>query len=647
MIKKIFAFFKSKNKTGVLVNTVSNKEYIDKYYSTDEKHVYRRIFKYAIRQKGLFYFPFFLSLIYTVINIIPPFFGQMAIAITGGKSAQLVEKIPFLKNFAQTDIKTAIGGFFQSKNILNNELLFQFLILIAVGLVYVILRVGLDYVRSFLFSFCSQNINRDVSADALKSVLGTDIGYFKQEREGVVLARIGEGGVISGFITGTFPSLITIPLTILLTLAVLFILNAKLTIVCLIAAPLLALGIEQISKMIRPRVLTAQNMNANMGGIMQENVRGVEVIKIFSKEETEIKRYVEYNNEMINYSRKMMLISALSRPLVELIMIVAMLIILTYGGYLVFSNQMPFEFLWGFLLYMLNISAPVRDLSSTIVSLQSTKIIAKRVFQVMDLPPEELHDEGKIEMPLLKDSIVFENVTFSYPKRGDEKPFELGPIDIKIKKGDIIAFVGNSGGGKTTLVNLIPKLFTPQKGKITFDGIDINDIATKSLRGHIGVVAQENILFYGTVLENINYGKQDATKEEIENAVKIAHAKDFIEKLPQGYETPIGPRGVMLSGGQRQRIALARAVLRKPSILILDEATSALDTESEMHVQKALNDIVHLQTTFVIAHRLSTIKNATKICVVENGKIIEYGSHDELMSKDGKYKYLYSLQFRN
>ncbi|KLI22608.1 ABC transporter ATP-binding protein [Brachyspira hyodysenteriae] len=647
MIKQIKEFFKKKEEHKKLHETARSDIHIDKYYSSDEKHVYRRMFKYAWKQKGLYFIPFILSLLYTVINILPPFFGQMAIALTGGKSAQLVDRIPFLKKLFEIDAKSILGDAFSSGNIFNANLLLQFTAVIIIGIVYVILRVGLDYFKSFLFGFCSQAINRDVQADMLKAVLNTDIGYFKQEREGTILARIGEGGVISGFVTGTFPNMITIPLTLILTLAVLFFLNVKLTLVCLIASPLIAIGTDKISKLIRPRIAKSQEMGANMSGIMQENMRGIEVIKIFSKEDVEVDRYINYNNEIIDYTRKMTMVSALNRPLVELIMIVAMLLILAYGGYLVFNGEMPFEFLWGFLLYMLNISTPVRDLSGLFVGLQSTKVIGKRVFQIMDLPQEKVDDKSKMEMKPIENSIEFKDVEFEYPRRGNEEPFKLGPINFKVKKGDIVAFVGNSGGGKTTLVTLIPKLFLPSSGQILFDGIDANEINTRSLRQHIGVVSQENILFYGSVRDNILYGDTEATDDDMFRAAKIAHADEFILKLPNGYDTHIGPRGIMLSGGQRQRIALARAVLRKPSILILDEATSALDTESEMYVQKALNEIINLQTTFVIAHRLSTIKNATYICVVEDGKIIESGTHEELMKKGGKYQYLYSLQFRD
>ena len=472
----------------------------------------------------------------------------------------------------------------------------------------------------------------------LKGLMNTDIAYFKQEKEGDLMSRvINESGSIESFLSGTLPNMITVPLTLILTLAVLLLLNVKLTLACFIAAPLIGLGIDKVSKLIKTRVTAQQNLLGSTTSIIQEDIRGIEVIKIFSKEDQEVNRYKSLYNELINLMRKMSLLTSLNRPMTELVMIAAMLIILAYGGFLIFKGEMPFEFLWGFLLYMLNISTPVRDLSGIFINLQFTKGVATRVFQIIDLPPENVDDPTKKQMKPIEHSITFENVNFEY----------LGPISFNVKKGDVVAFVGNSGGGKTTLISLIPKLFTPSEGVIRFDGIDINELNTRSVRNQIGVVSQENILFYGTVRENILYANPNATDDDLLRAAKIAHADEFILKLPNGYDTHIGPRGVMLSGGQRQRIALARAVLKKPSILILDEATSALDTESEMYVQKALNEIINLQTTFVIAHRLSTIKNATYICVVENGKIIESGTHEELMKKGGKYQYLYSLQFRD
>lgn len=650
MIKKIKEFFKKDNRPfdyGAVTE-----EHIKKYYSHPEKHIYRRMLSYAMRHKKIFIPSFLISILYTIINILPPFFGQLAISITGGKQVDLLDKIPFVSEladkFGNISTKQLTEQFLTADSFTNPIIIAQFAFIIIIGFVYVLFRVGFDYLKTFLFAFTAQEIGKDVRADMLKGLMNTDIAYFKQEKEGDIISRVlNESGTIEGFLSSTLPNMITVPLTLILTLAVLLLLNVKLTLACFIAAPLIGLGIDKVSKLIKTRVTAQQNLLGSTTSVIQEDIRGIEVIKIFSKEDQEVKRYRALYSEFITLMRKMILLTSLNRPMTELVMIAAMLIILAYGGFLIFKGEMPFEFLWGFLLYMLNISTPVRDLSGIFINLQMTKAIAGRVFEIIDLPPENVDDPTKKQMKPIEHSITFENVNFEYPKRNDAQPFHLGPISFNVKKGDVVAFVGNSGGGKTTLISLIPKLFTPSEGVIRFDGIDINELNTRSVRNQIGVVSQENILFYGTVRENILYANPDATDDDLLRAAKIAHADEFILKLPNGYDTHIGPRGVMLSGGQRQRIALARAVLKKPSILILDEATSALDTESEMYVQRALNEIINLQTTFVIAHRLSTIKNATYICVVEDGKIIESGTHEELMKKGGKYQYLYSLQFRD
>ena len=645
MIKKIKEFFKKENKP--FDYGAATEEHLKKYYGKVEPHPYKRILSYAMRHKKLFIPSFTISIFYTIINILPPFFGQMAIAITGGKRVDILDKIPFVNELSNISTKQIAQHFLSADSLVNPVIIAQFAFIIFIGFFYVIFRVSFDYIKTFLFSFTSQEIGKDVRTDMLKGLMNTDIAYFKQEKEGDIISKIlNESSTIENFISGTLPNLITVPLTLILTLCALLILNVKLTLACFVAAPLIAFGIDFVSKLIKTRVTAQQNLLGNITSVVQEDIRGIEVIKIFSKEEEEVNRYKNAYSDYIKLIRKMSLLQALNRPMTELVMIVAMLTILAYGGYLIFIGEMPFEFLWGFLLYMLNISSPVRDLSGIFINLQLTKGISLRVFQIMDLPAENVDDKTKKEMKPIESSITFENVHFEYPKRSDSQPFHLGPINVNVKKGDVVAFVGNSGGGKTTLISLIPKLFSPTKGVIRFDGIDINELNTRSLRNQIGVVSQENILFYGTVRENILYANREATDDDLIRAARIAHADEFIVKLPNGYDTHIGPRGIMLSGGQRQRIALARAVLKKPSILILDEATSALDTESEMYVQRALNEIINLQTTFVIAHRLSTIKTATYICVVENGKIIESGTHEELMKRGGKYQYLYSLQFR-
>ncbi len=642
IIAKIKKFLFEKVNRDPFQGANMTEEYKKKYYSNIEQHPYRRTFKYLWQEKYLFIPFFIMNITYTVINIIPPFFGQLAISITSGQSVPFLEnllnKLPDVDNI-KSFVENTISG-----SIVDIAL--QFGLIIVIGVLYVFGRTSIDYIKSFIGTFLGQNLSLRISSDMLKSMLHTDLPYFKQESEGTLLSRLGECGSISGFLTGTLISLVNVPLTVILTLVVLFAMNFKLTLICLIAAPGIALSITYLSKIIGNKAVEQKRLSEKISTGRQENIRGIEVVKIFSTEDREVEKYRKHSRELIKFSRKLTIITSLNRPFTELVMISAMLIILAYGGYLVFKGEMPFDFLWGFLLYMLNISQPVNALSGVFVGLKTSKPLLQRAWAIIDLPPEKVDDDSKKKISGIEKSICFKDVYFSYPRRGTETPFELGPVNINIKRGDVVAFVGNSGGGKSTLVNLIPKLIKANSGNITFDDVDIDDLNTRSVRQSIGVVAQENILFYGTVRDNIVYGKTDATDEDIEAATKIAHAKEFIDKLPQGLDTDIGARGVMLSGGQRQRIALARAVLRRPAILILDEATSALDTESEMHVQNALNEIIHMQTTFVIAHRLSTIKNANMIHVVENGKIIESGSHDDLIKVDGKYKKLYSLQFR-
>lgn len=645
MIKKLFAKINQKVEKDPFQWANITKEYRAKYYSNIEKRPYKRAFEYIYKEKHLFIHLLLISIIYTVINIIPPFFGQLAITVTSGHSVgflnDMINKAPDIDNIKKI-IENSITG--STANIIM-----QFGLIIIIGIIYVLGRTSLDYLKSFLATFFSQNINRDVQNEMLKSMLHTDLAYFGQESEATLISRINESSTLAIFLSKTLISLITTPLTIILTLSVLFMMNYKLTLICILAAPLIAFSITLLNKIIGNKIVEQKKLSENISTTIQENIHAIEVIKMFSTEDIEVERHIEYTNILIKFTRKLIMIISLSRPFSELVMIFAMLIILAYGGYLVFNEEMPFDFLWGFLLYMLNISQPVRNLSSVLVEFKTSKNLLQRVWAIIDLPKENDNNTNNTEkqkLSTIKKSICFNDVYFSYPTRNTEKSFELSSININVNKGDIVAFVGNSGSGKSTLVNLIPKLILPSRGSITFDDVDISNLNTKSIRQCIGFVGQESILFYGTIRENITYGKINATDEEIEEAIQIAHAKEFIDKLPLGVDTNIGSSGIMLSGGQKQRIALARAVLRKPSILILDEVTSSLDMESELHIQNALNDIMHKQTTFVIAHRFSTIKHANMIYVLENGQIIESGTHNELIKSNGKYNKLYSLQFR-
>ncbi|HPJ70768.1 MAG TPA: ABC transporter ATP-binding protein, partial [Candidatus Mcinerneyibacteriales bacterium] len=377
--------------------------------------------------------------------------------------------------------------------------------------------------------------------------------------------------------------------------------------------------------------------------IMQEIIQGIEVIKIFSSERRESQRYRKSNNDYLDKKLKEIRVTALSLPLMEILGYAALLLIFWFGGKDVVEGRMNLGAFITFFVAAGNASTPIRRLSNLHLMVQRTTASASRIFEIMNVENPILKTQGTLEKEAIAGTVTFENVTFSYGT-GEEI---LKDINLHVKKGEVVALVGPSGGGKTTLVNLIPRLYDCTRGAVTIDGTDIRQFKLANLRSHIAMVSQTNFLFSGTIAENIGYTQASFDNEAIIEAAKAAYAHDFIMDLPRQYETEIGERGVKLSGGQKQRIAIARAVLRNPSILIFDEATSALDTESEKYVQDAINNMIKDRTTFIVAHRLSTILHADRIIVIHRGRIEAMGKHDELLEKSSLYRKLYSLQFNN
>ncbi len=382
-----------------------------------------------------------------------------------------------------------------------------------------------------------------------------------------------------------------------------------------------------------------------MNSKLQETLSGIRVIRAFATEKQEIRNFKKISLELKKVVMKTVGYNAKSNSVSEALNYVMMAILLLFGGYRILRGSV---FTTGaFLTIMSAIGSmytPIRRSANIYNSLSTNIPSIGRIFEILDVVPEIADAPDCIKFEEFRSDITFENVDFSY-KDNDEKI--LKNINLVAKKGETVALVGNSGGGKSTLVNLIPRFFDVDAGMITIDGINVKNYKIKSLRKKIGIVPQETFLFGGTVLENIRYGNQKASVEEVIEAAKKANAHEFIEKLEQRYETEIGERGVKLSGGQKQRISIARAILENPQILILDEATSALDNESEQLVQDALEKLMKGKTTFVIAHRLSTIINSDKIVVIQQGEIKEVGTHEELLDKDGIYKSLYNKSFKN
>jgi subfamily B ATP-binding cassette protein MsbA len=384
---------------------------------------------------------------------------------------------------------------------------------------------------------------------------------------------------------------------------------------------------------------------ADITSVLQETISGIKVVKAFGMEEFENKKFQTQTWRYFKSLLKITRIRNLASPITEFLSVVAGVVIIWYGGMQVLElgTMRASEFLT-FLIAIFQIMPPVKELTSVNNRIQESTSAAKRVFEILDIEPDIKEAPNAIELKEFKDEIVFENVWFSYngTKNGD---FILKGINLKVKKGEILAIVGPSGAGKSTLVDLIPRFYDPTEGRILIDGIDLRMIKIKSLRDKIGIVTQETILFNDTIRNNIAYGLEDCPIDKIIEVAKAANAHDFIMQLPNGYDTVIGERGMKLSGGQRQRISIARALLKNPPILILDEATSNLDAESEILVQEAIERLMQNRTVFVIAHRLSTIRNADRIIVIDNGRIVQEGKHEELIHQDGLYKKLYEMQF--
>ena len=520
-------------------------------------------------------------------------------------------------------------------------------ILYAVGgmILLSILGAFLVYWTTMLSGKISSSIYKNIVDDLYVKIQSLDMEYFSRTKVGELMTKVlNDPANVNTFILEFFEFLKYI-FTAISYLVIAIHTDWKLTIGMFVSAPILMITVKKYSKKLKKSGKERQETTGILNSKLQETLSGIRVIRAFATEKQEIHNFKKISLELKKVVMKTVGYNAKSNSVSEALNYVMMAILLLFGGYRILRGRV---FTTGdFLTIMSAIGSmytPVRRSANIYNSLSTNIPSIGRIFEILDVVPEIADAPDCVKFEEFRSDITFENVDFRY-KDNDEKI--LKNINLVAKKGETVALVGNSGGGKSTLVNLIPRFFDVDAGMITIDGINVKDYKIKSLRKKIGIVPQETFLFGGTVLENIKYGNQKASVEEVIEAAKKANAHEFIEKLEQGYETEIGERGVKLSGGQKQRISIARAILENPQILILDEATSALDNESEQLVQDALEKLMKGKTTFVIAHRLSTIINSDKIVVIQQGEIKEVGSHEELLDKDGIYKSLYNKSFKN
>ena len=516
-------------------------------------------------------------------------------------------------------------------------------IVISAIFVSTVIKVVSAYYASISSNYVTETIKRDIKIDVFIHLQKLPISYFRKNKLGDIMARLSGDSSTLGRIGFILFDMLKEFLTVVALIFRMFQVDWLLALVSLTVMPLIIGTVRKYTKKIRKSGRIRQDTSGAVTAFIQESLAGIFVVKAFNNSDMIIDRFRDISLDEFQKSYKSTKIKAKVSPINEVITTLMVVLVAAYGGYqIVITKTMSPGDLISFVTAMGLMSQPLKRLIAKNNDLQEAIPSADRVIEILDVPVEIDHygEEAKLEGKI--EDIKFENVSFAYD---DAKSNALKNINLDIKAGDVVAFVGKSGSGKTTIVNLIPRFFEATEGRVLINGKDIKNISLKKYRDLIGIVPQESFLFSGTIAENISFGKENVSMEEIIKASKMANAYEFIKDLENGFETEVGERGVMLSGGQKQRIAIARALIQNPEILILDEATSALDTESERLVQDALDRLMVNRTTFVIAHRLSTIINADKIVVMENGKIKEIGRHQELLDKNGLYKHFYDIQF--
>ncbi len=500
------------------------------------------------------------------------------------------------------------------------------------------------YLKNILLYMVQLNIVKDIRDKLYIHIQGLSLGYFHKEKTGSITSTIiNDVEQLQGSLSIAFQKLFVEPINILIFATLLFIISWKLALIAIVIIPLAGIAIIAIGKSIRRKSRRTQKKISHIMQILGETLSSIRIVKAFVNEKEEIKKFSMETANYLNLHLKRAKLDLIAAPITESFGVVIGVILLWYGGTEVILQKglIPEDFI-RFILILFSILGPIKQMSNVNIKIQAGAASAERIFKLLDTKPQIVEIKNPINMGKFKTSLEFKDVHFEYQEGGE---LVLDSIGFKINKGEVVALVGASGSGKSTIADLIPRFYDTTTGKINIDGNNIKNISLSSLRNNMGIVTQEVILFNDSIRNNISYAQGEKSDDLVKEAAKAANALDFIENTPNGFETVVGERGVKLSGGQKQRIAIARALLKNPSILILDEATSALDTESEKKVQTAIESLMKDRTALIIAHRLSTVQKADKIIVIENGKVAEIGSHESLFKKNGIYKRLYDLQF--
>jgi ABC transporter fused permease/ATP-binding protein len=507
----------------------------------------------------------------------------------------------------------------------------------------IILMALASFARAYFFTLAGERVVARLRQRLYGSLIRQEVGFFDAERTGELVSRLGsDTAVLQNSVTVNVSMALRFALQTIGSVIILFFMNWRLSMVMVAVVPVLAIGIAVFARAVRRLAKKAQDALAAAASVAEETLGNVRTVRAFAREEAETARYSAQVEESFRLGRRLAVAYGSLQGGGGLVAFLTVAGMLYYGGTMVLQHELTVGGLTSFILQTVFLAFALGGLSAVYSDFQRAVGASQRVFELLDRVPQVVNNAGLIPAAPVG-QMALEGVEFAYPTRADV-PVLTG-VDLQLHTGRVLALVGQSGGGKSTVASLLLRLYDPSAGRVTFDGVDVRELNTAWLRGQIGIVSQEPVLFATTIEENIRYGKPEASRAQVEAAARAANAHDFVSAFPEGYGTVVGERGVRLSGGQKQRIAIARALLKDPRVLVLDEATSALDGESEHLVQEALDRLMHGRTTLVIAHRLSTVKSADQVVVLLNGRVAEAGTHDELVAANGPYKRLVEHQF--
>ncbi|MGA7827884.1 MAG: lipid A export permease/ATP-binding protein MsbA [Geobacteraceae bacterium] len=588
---------------------------------------FRRLLGYTL--------PYWKLIIVSLIGALGVAASDSAIAFSVGK---VLKQIFNEKSHA---IAVSLGPLFSTSFSINSLSIFRILPMALIALF--VFRGGCRFVQQFCITYAGQLAVQDVRNVIYQKNMRLSLRFFNNNPTGVLMARVlNDVSLMQNGFSEVLMSAFRDTLTALGLLGLIFYLDWRLAVITIIVVPMMILPSRIIGRHLKRLAKLGLERISDLSCILQETFSGIKVIKAFGLEAREIVKFRTANLQFLKFAKKSLKYEALHTPILEVISSLGIASVIWFGGGHVLSGQMSADAFISFVVAMGMLYTPVKKLLNVYSLMQRSLGAAERVFEVIDEVPEITDKPDALSLERARGEVEFREVSFSY----NNDPVLLN-VSLSARKGEVVALVGTSGAGKTTLVSLIPRFYDVEGGSVLIDGIDIREVKLFDLMQQIALVDQETILFNETIANNIRYGKTDATDEEVERAARAAYAHDFINEMPDGYQTNIGDRGVRISGGQKQRLCIARAILKNAPILILDEATSALDTESEKMVQQAINNLMSNRTTFVIAHRLSTILHADTIIVLDKGVVVERGSHHQLLEAGGVYKRLYTMQFQN